>query len=608
MSSDAAIVFGILGVAGVFFASGRVRLDVTALLVVLALMLSGVLTPREALSGFGDPVVILVAGLLVVGEMLSRTGVAFAMGRWLLRAGGESEVRLLVLLMLAAGLLGSVMSSTAVVAVFIPIAITISAKTDLNPPHLLMPLSFAALASGLLTLIATTPNLVVSGYLADKGLEPFGFFSFTPIGLALLLVTVVYMCVAGRHLLPGDEVAPAKSGARTIEDLWADFGLEGRDHRLRVTDRSPMVGQTLAETRIGTRFRARVLAIERPRRRGGRDFLPFPGADAEIHEGDVLCMVAEPEDAQGLAAEDGLTALAVGDDVHELWNRELGMAVVLVHPESRLVGHALRDTEFRSTHALHALGLRRRGSIVPAFVDEPLEPGDAILVLGSWLAIERLRGDTHDFVVLKLPLELDEVSPAPQLAPVALGILVGMVLLAAFDVVPVVAAVLMAALAAVFTRCLSMEDAYRAIHWSSLVLIAGMLPVADALEATGGVDLVVEALVAGLGDAGPYKMMTAIFALTAGLGLVLSNTATAVLVVPVAVRAADVIGVSPYPLAMTVAIAASAAFVTPFSTPVVTLVVAPGGYSFGDFVKVGLPLLVLTWVTTLLVTPVFFPF
>jgi di/tricarboxylate transporter len=585
MSSDAAIVFGILGVAGVLFASGRVRLDVTALLVVLALTLSGVLTPREALAGFGDPVVILVAGLLVVGEMLSRTGVAFGMGRWLMRAGGASETRLLVLLMLAAGLLGSVMSSTAVVAVFIPVAITISAKTDLNAPHLLMPLSFAALVSGMLTLIATTPNLVVSGYLADKGLEPFGFFSFTPIGLAVLVMAVVYMVVVGRHLLPGDEVAPPKSEARTLEDLWTGFGLEGRKHRLRVSGSSPLAGRTLAEAQIGTRFHARVFGIERVARLAGRELLPSPGADAEIHEGDVLCVAAEREDAEALATEMGLEPQGIG-----------------------LVGNALRESAFRSTHALHVLGLRRRGDSVPAFADEPLEIGDSLLVHGSWHAIGRLQSEARDFVVLTLPLELDEVAPARKLAPVALGILAGMVLLAAFDVVPVVTAVLLAALAAVFTRCLSMEDAYRAIHWSSLVLIAGMLPVADALESTGGVDLVVEVLVTGLGDAGPYVMMSALFALTAGLGLVLSNTATAVLVAPVAVRAAEVIGVSPYPLAMTVAIAASAAFVTPFSTPVVTLVVAPGGYSFGDFVKVGLPLLLITWVTTMLVTPVFFPF
>jgi di/tricarboxylate transporter len=319
-------------------------------------------------------------------------------------------------------------------------------------------------------------------------------------------------------------------------------------------------------------------------------------------------VAAEREDAEALATEMGLEPHGIGGRDLELWKRELGMAVVLVHPESRLVGNALRESAFRSSHALHVLGIRRRGDTVPAFADEPLEIGDSLLVHGSWHAIGRLQSEAHDFVVLTLPLELDEVAPARRLAPVALGILAAMVLLAAFDVVPVVTAVLLAALAAVFTRCLSMEDAYRAIHWSSLVLIAGMLPVADALESTGGVDLIVEALVSGLGDAGPYVMMSAVFALTAGLGLVLSNTATAVLVAPVAVRAADVIGVSPYPLAMTVAIAASAAFVTPFSTPVVTLVVAPGGYRFGDFVKVGLPLLVLTWVTTLLVTPVFFPF
>jgi len=210
--------------------------------------------------------------------------------------------------------------------------------------------------------------------------------------------------------------------------------------------------------------------------------------------------------------------------------------------------------------------------------------------------------------VLTLPEELDEVAPARSRAPVALLIVAGMVLLSAFDVVPVVAAVLLAALAAVFTGCLTMEDGYGAISWSSLVLIAGMLPVADALESTGGVDLIVETLVAGLGDAGPYALMTVFFVLTAGLGLVLSNTATAVLVAPIALRAAAVLDVSPYPLAMVVAIAASAAFVTPVSTPVVTLVVAPGNYRFLDFVKVGLPLLVLAWATTLLVTPIFFPF
>jgi di/tricarboxylate transporter len=607
MNSEAAIVFAILGVAGVCFASGRVRLDITALLVVLALMLSGVLTPREALSGFGDPVVLLVAGLLVVGEMLNRTGVAYGLGIWIARVGGTSETRLLILLMVSAAVLSSVMSSTAVVAVFIPVVLTISAKTDLNASHLLMPLSFAALVGGMLTLIATTPNLVVNAELEEKGMEAFGFFAFTPIGLAVLAVAVLYMWLVGRHLLPGG-AAPPKSDKRSIEDLRTGFGIDEMYHRRRVLSGSPLIGKSLAEAGISTRFHTRVIAIERSGRQGGPDLLASPGPDAEIHAGDVLCVVGEADEVGALAAVENLESLEVRDADHALLKRELGLAVVLVHPESQLVGTALREANFRSEHGLHVLGVRRRGNIITPFVDEPLESGDSMLVLGTWHSISRLQGDTHDFVVLQLPQELDDVAPARKHASAALTIVAGMVILAAFDIVPVVAAVLLAALAAVFTRCISMEESYRAIHWSSLVLIAGMLPIANALESTGGVDLIVEALMKSVGDASPYFAMTLIFVLTAGLGLVLSNTASAVLVIPVALRVAVVLGVSPYPFAMTVAIAASAAFVTPFSTPVVTLVVAPGGYRFVDFAKVGIPLLILTWATTMLVTPLIFPF
>lgn len=590
------------------FASGRVRLDVTAILVVLALMLSEILTPRQALAGFGDPVVLLVAGLLVVGEALTRTGVAYAIGGWLLRAGGTSEARLLVLLMLAAALLGSVMSSTAVVAVFIPVVLTIAAKTELSATRLLMPLSFAALVSGMLTLIATTPNLVVSAELGGRGLEPFGFFSFTPIGLAVLAVATLYMGLVGRHLLPGGAVSPPKGDVRTADDLWTRFGLDDKLQRLRVPAGSTLVGCTLAEAKLGSRFHARVIGIERSGRGRRRELLPVPGGDAEIHPGDVLILVGEPSDAEALAVEEQLERLATEPGHVARWREELGIAVVLVHPESSLTGRSLRESGFRTAHVLHVLGMRRRGEIVSDYLDQPLEAGDSLLVLGTWHSIARLQTDVHDFVVLTLPIELDEVAPARRRAPLALLILAGMVLLSAFDVVPLVAAVLMAALAVVLVGCLGMEDAYRAIHWSSLVLIAGMLPVADALEQTGGVDLLVDALLGALGGARPQLVMTALFFVTGALGLVLSNTATAVLMAPIAIRAAELLGISPYPLAIAVVIASSAAFVTPVSTPVVTLVVSPGGYRFMDFVKVGIPLLLLTWLTTLVVTPFFFPY
>ncbi len=607
LSPEATLVFVILGIAAVLFASGRMRFDVIAMLVVLALMLTGVLTPREALAGFGDPVVVLVAGLLVVGATLTRTGVALDIGRWMMEVGGGSETRLLVILMVGAGLIGSFMSSTAVVAILMPVVLTVSYRSQLNASRLLMPLSFAALVSGMMTLIATTPNLVVSAELAAAGFQPLGFFSFTPIGLAVLGVAVAYMVLVGRYLLPGGAAAPPREPAQTLDDLWRGFGLEGKDHRLRVPGRSPLAGRTLADAGLGTRYRLRVIGLERSLQRGV-ELLPSPGPDAELHEDDVLLVVGEAADVEAAIAGDRLEPLDLAHEQVQRWQRELGLAVVLVNPDSKLVGRSLREAAFRSAVGLHVLALRRRKDVIADFIDEPLAPGDSLLLLGSWDCIARVQGDTRDFVVLTLPAELEDVAPARSKAPIALAIVAGMVVLSALDVVPVVTAVLLAAIAAVFTGCLDMEEGYQAIHWSSIVLIAGMLPIADALQRTGGVDLLVDALTSALGAAGPYAMMTALFFLTASMGLVLSNTATAVLVAPIAIRSADVLGVSAYPLAMTVAIAASAAFMTPVSTPVVTLVVGPGGYRFTDFLKVGVPMLLLCWLTSLAVIPIFFPF
>ena len=608
LSPEANIVFVILGIAALAFASGRIRFDVVALLVVLALMLTGVLTPREALAGFGDPVVVLVAGLLVVGATLTRTGVALDVGRWMMQVGGGNEIRLLVILMIGAGLLGSVMSSTAVVAILMPVVLTVSYRSQLNAARLLMPLSFAALVSGMMTLIATTPNLVVSAELSAAGLEPFHFFSFTPIGLAVLVVAVVYTVGVGRHLLPGATAAPAREPAQSLDDLWMGFGLDGKDHRLRIPGTSPLAGRTLAESALGTRYRLRVIGLERSRQRG-TEMHPSPGPDAELHEDDVLLVVGEPADVEAAVAGERLEVLDLAHEHVQRWQRELGLAVVLVNPGVE----ADRTLPARG-------GLPQRGgpprarAATPQGRDRRLPRRTAragptpCCCWGAGTASRACRATPGTSWCSRFPPSWRTwLRPAPRLRS-PLAIVAGMVVLSALDLVPVVTAVLLAALAAVFTGCLDMEEGYQSIHWSSIVLIAGMLPIADALQKTGGVDLLVEALTSAVGAAGPYAMMTALFFLTAGMGLVLSNTATAVLVAPIAIRAAEVLGVSPYPLAMTVAIAASAAFMTPVSTPVVTLVVGPGGYRFADFLKVGVPLLLLCWLTTVVVTPIFFPF
>ncbi|WP_455201242.1 SLC13 family permease [Kaarinaea lacus] len=608
MTNEIAFVFAVILVAAALMASNRVRFDIVALLVVLALMLSGVLTVGEALTGFGSSVVILVAGLLVIGEMLARTGVASAVGDWILKKGGNNETRLLILIMFGAGVLGSVMSSTAVVAIFIPIVLRIAAETNLNSSRMLMPMSYAALISGMLTLIATTPNIVVHEELKGAGFEGFGFFSFTVVGLAILVVAIAYVLLVGRRLLPGEAVVPGSGkSSRPIEELWDDYRIDEKYENLRIDNNSSLAGKTIAETELETRFKVRVIGVMRPVSRG-EERIASPSPSTELKAQDVLLVVGKPDAIDQLIAEDSLTMIPPTKQNRQRWLWELGAVSVLIHPESSLIGKSLREAEFRSRYGVHVVGIRRKKEPVADFKDVKLHSADSLLVIGPWSQILQLQSRAHDFVVLEVPAEQADIVPSYRKMPVALSILVTMVLLTIFDVVPLVTSVLLATLAAIFTRCLTMEDAYRSIHWSSLVLIAGMLPLADALNKTGGTKIVVDALMSAMGDSGPYMLLSVIFFLTAILGLVLSNTASAVLVAPVAIVVAGAIDASPYPFAVAVLIAASAAYSTPVSTPVVTLVVDPGRYKFVDFIKVGVPLLFLTYLATIAVAPMIFPF
>lgn len=608
MSGETIFVFALIGVAAALMASNRVRFDIVALLVVLALMLSGVLSVGEALSGFGNPVVILVAGLLVVGEMLNRTGVAAAMGDYILKKGGSSETRLLIVIMAGAALLGAVMSSTAVVAIFIPIVLRVAAETGHNASRMLMPMSYAALISGMLTLIATTPNLVVSEELKYAGYEGFGFFSFAPVGLAVLVAAILYILLIGRRLLPREagETAGGKVG-RSVQDLWEDFRIDRVYESVQISQDSTLAGRTITEAGLENHYGVSIIGIMR-QTRGGEERIASPAPDTGLQAGDVLLIVGHPADHKRLMAEQALTSYSASKRNRQRWLWEIGGAAVLIHPESELIGKSLLEVGFRASYGLGVFGVRRDGEPVADYKDVKLAASDSLLVVGPWSRIQRLQSLHHDFVVLEMPTEQAEVVPAYRRMPLALIILVAMVLLTIFDVVPLVAAVIMAAMAAGATRCLTMEDAYRAIHWSSLVLVAGMLPLADALEKTGGTKIIVDGLMYAVGDTSPRFMLTVIFFLTAALGLFLSNTASAVLVAPIAIIAAEALGVSPYPFAVAVLIAASAAFVTPVSTPVVTLVVEPGRYGFMDFVKVGVPLLLLTYAVTVVLAPLVFPF
>lgn len=600
-------VLTLLAAAVVMFAINRPRMDAVALLVLVALPLSGVLTIDEALEGFSDGNVILIAALFVIGDGLVRTGVAYRLGDWLVERAGNSETRLLVLLMICVAGLGSVMSSTGVVAIFIPVVLSVCARLNLAPRRLMMPLSFAGLISGMLSLVATAPNVVVHSNLVRHGTSGFGFFSITPFGLVILALGIAYMLFARRWL--GDSTpSEDRQARRTFQQLIDDYQLAGRERRLRVGAGSPLAGRSLEDLDLRRAQGMNVVAIERFSH--FRRKLISPDASTEVKSGDVLLvdLYAPGIDLLGFYHAMKLELLPLRGRYFTDQSHEVGMAEVTLTPDSAVLGKSLLEQGFRSRYDLNVVGLRRnRQALETPLLEEKLKLGDTLLVIGTWKAIRQLQGRSRDFIVLSLPAEVDEVAPAASQAPFALFSLAVMVVLMVTGVVPNVLAALIACVLLGASRCIDLDSAYRAIHWPTLLLIVGMLPFADALEKTGGIALAVHGLVQLLGGAGPYLILACLFSLTALIGLFISNTATAVLMAPVAIATAQQLGASPYPFAMIVALAASAAFMTPVSSPVNTLVLGPGRYRFGDFVKVGVPFTVLVMLVSVVLVPWLLP-
>ncbi len=607
MSGDLVLVLALLTGCIGLFALNKPRMDVVAVLAMVALPLTGVLSVQEALAGFSDPSVVLIATLFVIGDGLVRTGIAYRLGDWLMRTAGSSETRLLILLMLAVAGLGSVMSSTGVVAIFIPVVLGIANRMKVSPRRLMMPLAFAGLISGMLTLVATPPNLVINSELRRAGLDGFSFFDFTPIGLAILLLGVGYMLLA-RRWLGSDKRSEAPEHRHTLADLAREYRLEERERRLRVMPGSILANQALDELKLRTQYGINVIAVERHDR--FRNLLLIATGNTELFVGDVLLVdLASPAiGLLGAYQELGLEPLQLSTSYYSAHGRELGLAEVALPPDSRLPGKTIQQLGFRSRHKLNVVGLRRnRQALQGLLVDEKLKPADTLLVAGSWKHIHRLQGISRDFLVLSLPAEVDDVAPAANQAPFALLGLAVMVTLMVSGLVPNVLAALIGCLVMGLFRCIDMDSAYKAIHWQSLVLIVGMLPFALALQKTGGIALATSGLVGLLGDAGPHALFACLFLLTAVIGLFISNTATAVLMAPVALSTAEQLGASPYPFAMIVALAASAAFMTPISSPVNTLVLGPGQYRFADFVRVGVPFTALVMIVSVLLVPLLFP-
>lgn len=609
--SPLAMVLALLASAVVMFALNRPRMDVVAVIMMVALPMTGVISMSEALMGLSDPNIVLIAALFVIGEALVRTGVAQRLGDWLSARAGASEARLIFLLMVIVAGVGSFMSSTGVVAIFIPIVMRIARKAGIPAGRLMMPLSVAALISGMMTLVATAPNLVVHSELLRQGHEGFGFFAFTPFGVPILVLAILYMLMARRSLAPGP--APASPERAALAGWVADYDLAEREHRLRLRPESDLVGQRLDALDLRSSAGINIIAIERGSR--FRRKLIHPGAETVLAASDILLIDQRDRgddkgfDLEAFALAHDLIPLPVSGQWFTDTAHEIGMAQIIVPPTSRLIGKTITQARFRSTYDLSVIGMKHgTRPVADSVIDEPLRAGDTLLTVGPWRAVRKLADERRDLVLLDLPAESDEAVPARDSAPLAIGVLLVVVLLMAWGVMPNVQAALLGCLLLGLFRCIDMAGAYRSIHWQSLILIVGMLPFSLALQRTGGVEIAAQALLGALDGTSPRLVLAAIFAVTGLLGLFISNTATAVLMAPVALAVAGALDASPYPFAMTVALAASAAFMTPVSSPVNTLVVGPGNYRFADFLRIGVPFAVICMAASVALVPLVLPF
>jgi di/tricarboxylate transporter len=600
------LTFALLGLTIVLFVTDRVRPDGVALFAMMALAIGKIVPLDVVLSGFANPATLMIAGLFVVGTAISETGVADWLGKRMDRVAGASEASVLVVIVSATTLVSAFMSSTGTVALLLPVVGTLAVHRGIPLSRLLMPMAFAAHLGSNLTLISTPPNLIVSDALRGAGHEPFHFFSFLVPGAAVFLVGLGYLVLVGRRRLPaGDSVKP-QQGAPTQEELVAEYGLAGSLVSVRVPRASGLVGLTLGQSNLRASFGVTVVSIVR----AGVSVRVLPTATFEV--GDELNLVGGGQEIERVMLAFQLERLEAPRAFS--WSPEEALAEVVLPRRSRLAGMNLREARFRDRYRATVLGVRRIEAGTSechnnaSLRDLELRAGDTLLLKSRRKYLKNLRDERTDFILMAETAGATGTALQPRRAAVLAVVTLAMLVVMAFGWLPNVVAVLSAALLLVLAGCVRPVEVYRSVNWESVVLVAGMIPLAEALERTGGTRLVVNAAVDHFVGMNPRVILVLLMTITSASGMVLSNTATAVLVAPIAVKLAIALQIAPEPLLMGVAFAASAAFATPIASPVNILVMTPGKYRFVDYTRVGLPLQALVLATAALVIPLVWPF
>lgn len=610
-------------VSAAFFMSGKVRSDLVALCALIVLLVCQILTPAEGLSGFSNTVVIMMIGLFIVGGGIFQTGLAKMVSNSILKLAGTSETRLFLLVMIATSFIGAFVSNTGTVALMLPIVVSMAASAGISSSRLLMPLAFASSMGGMMTLIGTPPNLIISETLESAGYGSLSFFSFLPVGIVCVIVGIVVLLpLTKRYLSKKPDDTKSKLHGKSLNQLVNEYGLSDNLFRASVTADSKVLGKTVAQLDVRRLYSLNILEIRRktnPKNRFQQTVKQFSVPNTVLEEDDIIYLSGQPEQIDLFCHDFALNLLdghATEETDHggnaSLDFYDIGIAEIVLMSSSRYVQRTIQEANFREKFNVNVLGIRRNKEyLLENLGGVKMHTGDVLLVQGNWKDIAGLSDEENDWIVLGQPLEEAAKVTMNHKAPIAAVIMILMVAAMVFDFIPIepVTAVLIASVLMVITGCVrSMEAAYKTINWETIVLFAAMMPMSIALEKTGISTFISTSLAEHVGGLGPMALLAVIYFITSLMTMFISNTVTALLMAPIALQSAVQLGVSPVPFLFAVTVAASMCFASPFSTPPNALVMPAGQYTFMDYIKVGLPLQIIMGIVMVFVLPLLFPF
>lgn len=602
--------------AASFFAWGKIRSDVVALIALITLSVSGILTTEESLSGFSNSIVIMMIGLFVVGGAIFQTGLAKMIGARLLSLAGNSEIKLFLLVVGVTSIIGAFVSNTGTVALMLPIVASIAKTSGIGTSRFLMPMAFASSMGGMMTLIGTPPNLVIEETLTNAGFERLTFFSFLPAGsICLIIGTLLLIPLSKWFLRKKNLTSSESSGSKSISQLVEECDLHANMERIIIPRNSDAIGKTIGQLHLRSKYNIQVFEVRSDSRQGrllGNISQKAANANTILQENDIMFLSGEKNAITQFIHDFSLKYAPDDDRQKDLAFYDIGIAEIVLMPSSQIVNRTIADIGFSNHYNVNIVGIRRKSQYIRKDISsQKIHPEDVLLVQGTWDNINELTKETNDWVVLGQPLTEASKVTLNHKAPIAALIMLAMIATMVFDFIPIspVISVISAAILMVLTGCFrNVEAAYKTINWESVVLIGAMMPLSLALEKTGASHWVSQSLVSSLGNWGPLALMAGIYFTTSLMTMFISNTATAVLLAPIALESALALGVSPIPFLFAVSFGASLCFASPFSTPPNALVMPAGQYSFMDYIKVGVPLQLILGIVMILVLPLIFPF